>query len=150
MSDIIKKSFVLLNCFDYDKNNTIKTLASAMEADGRLNDKEGYINDIFDREKISSTAIGFGIAAPHTKSMNIKTPALGFAHFAKPVIWDEKGSKIEVFFLIAIPEDTVEEETMLIGNLFKSFIDEDFRKKIFAANNPEEIISIIDELEKTI
>lgn len=86
MSTLINESFVLFNLEANNRNDVIEAIAQAFNEDGRLKDKNGYIQDILDREAISSTAIGFDFATPHTQSANVNVPSLGFAHLKEPIV----------------------------------------------------------------
>ncbi len=62
-----------------------------------------YLDDVFYREKISSTAFN-QIAVPHTLTMNANQTMISIALFDKPVSWGSK--KISIVFMFAIhPED---------------------------------------------
>ena len=54
----------------------IRRIADMMDEDGRLIDKEGYVADVMAREASSSTAVGFSVATPHSKSVHVKEPHL--------------------------------------------------------------------------
>ena len=62
-----------------------------------------YLNDVFYRENISSTAFN-QIAVPHTLTMNANQTMISIALFDKPFNWG--GKRISIVFMFAIhPED---------------------------------------------
>lgn len=61
----------------------IRRIADMMDEDGRLIDKEGYVADVMAREASSSTAVGFSVATPHSKSVHVKEPSLAFCPSGK-------------------------------------------------------------------
>ncbi|MBQ6560047.1 MAG: PTS sugar transporter subunit IIA [Erysipelotrichaceae bacterium] len=62
-----------------------------------------FLNDVFHRENISSTAFN-QIAVPHTLTMNANQTMISIALFDKPFSWG--GKKISIVFMFAIhPED---------------------------------------------
>lgn len=85
MSNIIIEPFIFLDSELDNRDDAIKQIAKAMDIEDRLNDLNAYVEDTKAREAISSTAIGFGFAAPHAKSASINKPALGFMHFKNPI-----------------------------------------------------------------
>ena len=46
----------------------LEKMADVMEQNDRLIDKETYVADVLQREKVSGTAVGFSVATPHAKS----------------------------------------------------------------------------------
>lgn len=67
------------------RDEAIKQMADAMEAAGKLSDKEQYLKDVFERENSASTAVGFSIATPHAKSSGVKEACLSFTRFKNPI-----------------------------------------------------------------
>ena len=66
--DLMSKEIVMFDVDAKDRNEVINLIADAMDKDGRLIDKEGYVADVMKREAGSSTAVGFSVATPHSKS----------------------------------------------------------------------------------
>ena len=76
--DLMSKEIVMFDVDAKDRNEVINLIADAMDKDGRLIDKEGYVADVMKREAGSSTAVGFSLAKPHSKSVHLKEPSLAF------------------------------------------------------------------------
>ena len=60
--DLMSKEIVMFDVDAKDRNEVINLIADAMDKDGRLIDKEGYVADVMKREAGSSTAVGFSVA----------------------------------------------------------------------------------------
>lgn len=70
--DLMSKEIVMFDVDAKDRDEVINLIADAMDKDGRLIDKEGYVADVMKREAGSSTAVGFSVATPHSKSVHVK------------------------------------------------------------------------------
>ena len=62
--ELMSRALVLLDVEASSKEEVIQRIADAMEADGRLIDKAGYIGDVEKREQDSSTAVGYMVVTP--------------------------------------------------------------------------------------
>ena len=59
--DLMSKEIVMFDVDAKDRNEVINLIADAMDKDGRLIDKEGYVADVMKREAIL-TKINVGIS----------------------------------------------------------------------------------------
>ena len=85
---LIDNDFVMFDLEADSAEEVIRKMADVMEQNDRLIDKEMYVADVLQREKVSGTAVGFSVATPHAKSEGVKYETLAFAHLKKPIAWD--------------------------------------------------------------
>ena len=76
ITDLLKKQGIALDVKVSSKNEAIDKLVNLMEASGNLNNKEEYKSKVLERESLSTTGIGDGIAIPHAKTKAVKNPGL--------------------------------------------------------------------------
>lgn len=88
---LIDNDFVMFDLEADSSEEVIRKMADVMEQNDRLIDKETYVADVLQREKVSGTAVGFSVATPHAKSEGVKYETLAFAHLKKPIVWGWKG-----------------------------------------------------------
>lgn len=62
--------------------------------------REGFIQQVFEREKDGITFIGNGIAVPHAEPSYVLKPCIAFANLAEPVDWD--GYPVNLVFMPAL------------------------------------------------
>ena len=146
MNELISQSIVLFDLDVSSKEEAIRKMASAMDADGRLLDKEAYTADVFKREESASTAVGFSIATPHAKSDGVKTPSLGFMRFNKPFAWDENSEDVSMAFMIGVPVDGGEQHLEILAKIFRNLIHDEFREKLTNAKSADEVVEVVNSL----
>lgn len=138
-----------LVCFDVEaetKEDVIRCLAQKMAEEGRLNDLDGYVTAVLEREKTFSTGVGFSVATPHAKTDTVKTASLAFARLTHEIQWDEE-EKASIIFQIGIPTaDKGDRHLQILAALSRKLIHDDFREKIINAKNPREILELIGEI----
>ena len=76
ITDLLKSNAIELNVSLATKDEAIDRLIALHEKAGNLTDAAKYKEDILQRESLSTTAIGEGIAVPHAKS----AAAFSFLH----------------------------------------------------------------------
>src|SRR5699024_12013675 len=68
--------------------------------------KDIFKNEIFNREKQSTTGVGDGIAIPHAKTKAVKQPAIAFGRSIDGIDYEAlDGQPSHLIFMIAAPED---------------------------------------------
>ena len=121
----------------------IRLIADSMEKDGRLINKDGYIADVKARESSSSTAVGFSVATPHSKSVHVKEPSLAFVRLAKPIKWDDS-EEVDMVFQIGVPSPGQGDRHLeILAGLFRKIMHDDFREQLGNAKTAEEVINLI-------
>jgi PTS system fructose-specific IIA component len=146
MSELIVPELVCLDLKAPSKEVAIRLLAEKMDKCGRLNDKEEYIQAVYDREKEFATAVGYSLAIPHGKTDAVKTVTVAFARLTEEVKWDDK-EKVNTIFQIAVPKsDAGNRHLQILAGLSRKLIHEDFREQISKAKTADEIIQLIGEV----
>lgn len=89
------------------KDEAKKELSKIMEKNGIISDSHKFFDDVEQRETMTTTGMGNGIAIPHGKSPTVNHPAMIFAKNKIPLEWNSlDGSKVTIIFLMAVPETT--------------------------------------------
>lgn len=143
---LIDNDFVMFDLEADSAEEVIRKMADVMEQNDRLIDKEMYVADVLQREKVSGTAVGFSVATPHAKSEGVKYETLAFAHLKKPIVWDGR-EEFSIIFMIGVPSPAAGNRHLeILASLFRKVIYDDFREKLVEAKKPEEIVSLLEAL----
>lgn len=100
--DLFSEDLVFINLSVKNKEELIKRLGSVLLEKDYID--KAFIQSAIDRERISSTAVGRGIAIPHGQQVYVKKPAIVVATLKNPIAWAE--SKVDIVFLLALKFDT--------------------------------------------
>lgn len=148
ITDLLKKEGISLNANISSKEEAINTLADLMYASGNLNNKEEYKAKVLEREALSTTGIGDGIAIPHAKTKAVKNPGLSSMVVSEGVDYDSlDGAPAKLFFMIAAPESADNLHLEVLARLSTILMDEDFREKLINAKTKDEYLKLIDKKE---
>lgn len=127
-----------------DKVETLQHLTHLMKE--CLLDEEKYIADVIEREKLSTTGIGDGIAIPHAKSAWVKTVTVAVGKSNTGIEWESLDEKpAHLIFLIAVPENGENEHLKILQKLAINLMDEDFKKSLENARSSKEMERLLNE-----
>ena len=145
--DLLSKESILLGGTPQNKSEAIDMLIGLQVKGGRIADREAYKKGILAREEMSSTAVGEGIAIPHAKSEAVKAPSLAAMTVPQGVDYqamDDEPSNL--LFMIAAPNNG-DVHLEVLSRLMTLLMDEDFRAKLLAAKDADELLAAIDAAE---
>lgn len=114
-----------------------------------LTDREDFLENILQREKIGSTGIGLGIALPHARSENIKKIVVAVALLKESVDFGSlDGENVKLLVMAGAPKNQGGEYLSLVGALMRTFRNKDARTTLLEASDQQELIEAIAELNK--
>ena len=146
--DLLAKESILLGQKPGSKDEAIDLLINLQMRGGKIADRETYKQGIIMREKMSSTAVGEGIAIPHAKSAAVKAPSLAAITVPDGVDYDAMdGEPSNLLFMIAAP-DNGDVHLEVLSRLMTMLMDEEFRDRLLKAESVEAFLQIIDDMEK--
>lgn len=147
MEALIMEELVDLQIAAEDKYEAIKALADKIGAADRLHDYDGYLESVIEREELTTTGIGFGIAIPHGKSQHVKETTVAFGRLQEELDWQSLDEKeVGLVFLLAVPEACQGDQHLkIIASLSRKLIHPEFRETLQNATSEAEIVALINE-----
>ena len=149
ITELLKKDAILLGAEPKDKNEAIDILVGLHAKVGNITDKAQYKAGILEREEEGTTAIGEGIAIPHSKNAAVKKAGIASMTVPAGVDYDSMdGEPSNLFFMIAAPKDGADVHLDALARLSTLLMDTNFRTNLLAAKNADEYLKVIDKAEK--
>lgn len=147
ITDLLRKESIELNASVNSKSEAIDKLVDLQVKGGNISDAEAYKSGILAREKMSTTAIGDGIAIPHAKSEAVKRPGLAAMTVPSGVDYEAMdGKPSNLLFMIAAPNDG-DVHLEVLSRLMTMLMDEKFRNRLLSADSKEKFLEVIDAVE---
>ena len=144
MENFINENNIILNLETEDKREIINKMTETISEEKLLN-KEKFIEDVFKREEMENTVVGFKVAIPHGKSEFINSPQIVFAKLKEEIFWGDPDEKVKYIFLLGVPMVSAGEHIKILMNLSKKILDEKFREKLEMTDDKGELLKIITE-----
>jgi PTS system nitrogen regulatory IIA component len=93
-------------------------------------------DSLFDREKLGSTGLGYGVAIPHGRLKNLKDTLCAFVRTETPVPFESPdGQPVRLVLAMLVPEHATEQHLELLSDLAQMFSDRDLRERLLAAGD---------------
>ena len=147
--DLLKKDSIALNVKVSNKQEAVDTLVDLMDKSGNLKNKEIYKKAVLDREELSSTGIGDGIAIPHGKTEAVTRAGLSSMVVKDGVDYDSlDGEPAKLFFMIAAPKEADNLHLEVLARLSTMLMDGDFKEQLINAKSVDEYLKLINDKEK--
>ena len=145
IADLLDERSIDLSLSAGSKDDAIERMIDLIGASGALTDRDLLIKAVRAREEVGTTGLGDGIAIPHGKCGGVDRPALAFARSDEGVKWGAPdGSLANLVFLIAVPEAAAGNEHLrILASLARSLVKADFRGRLMAASNPQEVHEVL-------
>jgi nitrogen PTS system EIIA component len=137
----------LIHFFD-SKNSAdmINDLVGLLDKHNKLQNKEAFLEALFERERIVSTGIGMGVAIPHAKLPNYKDFFIAIGIQRQGIDWKSLDDlPVQLIFMIGGPDNKQTPYLQILSQITTILKDESTRKNIVNATSPEEVIQIFRE-----
>lgn len=137
---MISSSLIELDADFKTREEIIKHCAKLMNNEEKLNDLDGNIKSVMDREEINPTCFDFGVAIPHGKSDSVKEACFAFTRLEEPIVWCQDGEKVNLIFQIAVPESEAGDTHLkILAKLARNLIHEEFRDVLLNEKDKEKV-----------
>ncbi len=150
LTEYIIPECVSVNMKAQNKKEAIKFLVNLLIEGGAVDksNEEDIIKVLEDREKLSSTGVGYGIAIPHGRTSLVDRIIVAIAVSPEGVDFESlDGKLVHIFFLLLGPDRLEGEHLKALARMARFSKDRDFRKKLLGCKSPQEIIDAIKEQE---
>ncbi len=146
--DLLSTKTIDINVIADTKEEALSKMINLISKSGKIKDIEKFKQDVLEREKITSTGIGEGIAIPHAKSEQVISPTIAIGIIKKGVDYGSiDNEKVSMIFLLAAPKNN-DLHVELLSQLSSFLVDESFVYNLKNSENPEHLLSIIFEKEQ--
>lgn len=129
--DLLNANSIAINPEIKRKDEAINKLVDLMDNSGNLNNKEEYKKAVLQREELSTTGIGDGIAIPHAKTSAVKKSGLSAMILKDGIDYDSlDGEPANLFFMIAATDGADNTHLDVLARLSTMLMDVDFKKYV--------------------
>ena len=110
-------------------------------------DKDAFLKDVLDRESVSTTGIGNGIAIPHGKSPSVIETTVAIGRLENETEWESVDDQpVKLVVLLAVNDaDKTGVHVRLLSEMARKLASADNCKRLLDAADADEIIKIFSE-----
>ena len=144
ISDFLTVESIIPVLMSRDKTSAIEEMADWLASCYPQLDSKKVLDVLLDRERISTTAIGEGVAIPHGKLAGVDRVLGVFARSPEGVDFASMdGEPTHLFFALIAPENAAADHLKALARISRLLKDERFRRRLIAAQNQQELYATI-------
>ena len=99
---------------------------------------------LLQREKLGTTAVGYGVAIPHGKLPKLEKLFGFFARLERPIDFEAMdGQPVDLIFLLLAPEGAGADHLKALARIARLLRDQDVAKKLRASRDAQAIYSVL-------
>ena len=146
LSEIVRENLIYPDLHSGEKAVVLRTMVQGIVKVFPELNEERLLSVILDRERLSSTGIGSGIAIPHAKFSDCKQQIAAFGRIRDGILFDSIDKKpVHLVFLIVGPVGANETHLKVLARISKFLHDTNFRDRLMTAENAQLIYEAILE-----
>jgi PTS system nitrogen regulatory IIA component len=146
ITDFLSVQNVIPTLASREKNAVLREVADGLASAHPPLDKNRVLQVLLDRERISTTAIGEGVAIPHGKLPDVDHVIGVFARSAEGIDFASlDGARTHLFFVLIAPENAAADHLKALARISRLLKDEVFRRRLMEAKTRQEIFQTIAE-----
>lgn len=154
ITQLINETLIRLNLKATTKDEVFNEMVDVLDAQGKLNNRDQFLQDIYAREEIGNTGFEEGIAIPHAKSAAVAQPAVAIGISRNGIEYGaEDGEASTLFFMIASPDGGADHHIEVLAELSSKLIEDGFIQAFMQAESPKAALALLlqkKEVENTV
>jgi len=144
ITDFLSVKTVIPALANHEKNAVVQELAEWVAVSYPGLERQKVLDVLLERERISTTAIGEGVAIPHGKLPGVERVLGVFARSPRGVDFASlDGGLTHLFFVLIAPENAAADHLKALARISRLLKDESFRRRLMAGQTSDELFAII-------
>ena len=155
MESVMFRNFKLENLLTEDfiidlqsdnKKDALNEMIDLICKNEKVTDCKIFRKEIFNREKLMSTGVGYEIAVPHARHSSIKDFVMALGRKKSGIEYESIDDRpVKLIFMIGASDEQDKDYIKLLARIFLRLKNRNFVKKILAAKSTSEIFEIFKE-----
>lgn len=151
---VLQVENVRLHLLADSKEDVLRQMSCLLYESGRIKDRDLFLRDVLEREKLGFTGAGNGIAIPHGVSEQADQIAVAVARCEKTIRWDtwqedipDDARNVRLVILFAVPDTPAENADIKYIEVLKTICgriaDKQAAKGLMEAEDPVQIMKLL-------
>ena len=137
---------ILADLRSADRPGVLEELTQVLVDQGRVpaERRADVVAGLVEREELTSTGLGYGLALPHIKTNAVTKIEIAFGRSVRGIDFASlDGNPAQAFFLVLAPPEMTGEYLKVISLISAFMKDADRRQRLLKAASAEEIFSLL-------
>jgi fructose-specific phosphotransferase system IIA component len=149
LAEMLETSTIKLELEARKKNEALQEMVELLHQAGKIQDQAAALAGLIEREKLTSTGIGSGIAIPHLLTAEAQETVMAFGRKKDGLRFDSVDNQpVTLIFLIVGPKHQEYAHLRLLSRLSRLLHDDSFRQDLLDAGTPDEVLATVRREEE--
>ncbi len=133
-----------------DKKEALDKLTDMLVEKGIIGNKDEFFKALLERESLSTTGVGDGLAIPHAKASCFEKAMIIYAKSDEGVEWESfDGQPAKHIFMICAPANGADEHLKALATLSTALMNPDVKGRLDQAVTKEEVKAVFEDFVKS-
>ena len=138
LTQLIQFDLVQFGFTAKDKKDALNKLTDMLVEEGMIGNKDEFSKALLEREELSTTGVGDGIAIPHAKASCFEKAMIIYAKSDTGVEWESfDGQPAKHIFMICAPANGADEHLKALATLSTALMNPEVKGKLDNTTNYE-------------
>ena len=148
LTDILIREACVVDMRAKTKKEALRELAEALAGAVEGLEVSTLLDQLLEREKLGTTAMGDGIAIPHARVESLDRLLASFGRSRHGVDFDSvDGKRTHLFFVLVAPGTEGSAHLLTLARLSRFLTQPEFRAKLLEVEATEDLFSALEEEE---
>jgi len=113
--------------------------------------QDAIFDKLLERERLGTTALGYGIALPHARIAGVSEAKGAFIQLREGIDFGAVDRQpVDLAFALLVPEEATEEHLQLLAKLATMFSNAELCESLRNADSEDELLNLIEAWEKQV
>ncbi|MES5936126.1 MULTISPECIES: PTS sugar transporter subunit IIA [Mammaliicoccus] len=148
LNEVVDINTILSEVNVQTREETLEKLAELLVKENYVEDKDKFLEAVYEREKEGVTGIGNLVAIPHGKSESVEKVGLSIAVLENEIDWpslDDRGVKVVILIAVGDEKNNSTEHLKLLSLIARRLSNDEVVEQLINSKNKSEIVSILSE-----
>lgn len=142
-SDLLAARYVSLDLTARSDQSAIEDIARSLATHPAVVNVERFAAEVWEREQLSTTALGSGVAFPHARTDQVREIVLAAGRSTEGILFDGTGERVHLIFVLGTPPERGAEYLALVARLARLLKNEAIRAGLMAAPDADRFLQVL-------
>ena len=140
LDGLLDPKHVVLDLRGSTAGEAVWEIVELLRESGELSKTKEFFEAVMAREEKASTVANGGVAFPHARTELVEQILLGIGRSSKGISFGDEENLVHLIFLIAVPQQMVNDYLICVGGLARRLNNEETRQALLDASTPAEFL----------
>ncbi len=141
--ELLTPSQVTLTLAADDEEAAIRAVTGLLAGHPAVVNVDRLAAEVLEREKLSPTAVGYGVAFPHARTEQVREIVIAAGRSRDGVVFQGADERVHFFFVIGTPPDRATQYLALVARLARLLKNEAVRERLMAAPDAGAFLNVL-------